>query len=76
MDYSLGYYFLVSIVFPCLSFSGASYVNIFYLLRTDEKYPTSDRELCTNLVGMSISIGVLLGTGLPTPLFKTVFANK
>ncbi|XP_019853585.1 PREDICTED: battenin-like [Amphimedon queenslandica] len=55
---------------------GASYVNIFYLLRTDEKYPSSDRELCTNLVGMSISIGILLGTGLPIPLFKTIFADK
>ena len=59
-----------------LMLKGASYVNIFYLVRTDDKYPEKDRELCTNIVGMSISIGILLGTGLPIPLFKTIFADK
>ena len=37
---------------------GASYVNIFYLLLHDNKYPSEDRELCINIVGLSITLGM------------------
>lgn len=41
---------------------GASYVNIFYLLRTDPKFPDKDRQLCINLTQISITVGILSGT--------------
>lgn len=55
---------------------GGSYVNIFYLLRTDSKYPTKDRELCINVSSLWITLGILLGTSLPLPLFQTIFKDK
>lgn len=36
---------------------GASYVNIFYLLLNDDKYPTNDRELCINIAALFITVG-------------------
>ena len=48
---------------PPLSHStGASYVNIFYLLRTDSRFPEADRRLCINLTQISITLGILSGT--------------
>lgn len=41
---------------------GAAYVNIFYLLRTDPKFPDKDRQLCINLTQISITLGILSGT--------------
>ena len=39
---------------------GASYVNIFYLLLHDGKYPENDRELCINIAAVFITFGKLL----------------
>lgn len=36
---------------------GASYVNIFYMLLHDDKYPARDRELCINITAMFITLG-------------------
>ena len=36
---------------------GASYVNIFYLLLHDSKYPEKDRELCINIAALFITFG-------------------
>ena len=36
---------------------GASYVNIFYLLLHDNKYPEKDRELCINIAAVFITFG-------------------
>lgn len=36
---------------------GASYVNIFYLLLHDSKYPEKDRELCINITALFITFG-------------------
>ena len=41
---------------PC-THAGASYANIFYILRTDWKFPDADREVCINLSALSITIG-------------------
>ncbi|XP_041367716.1 battenin-like isoform X2 [Gigantopelta aegis] len=54
---------------------GASYVNIFYLLLHGNKFPSEDRELCINIVGLSITLGIIIGTGLETLLFNTLLAN-
>ena len=40
---------------------GASYVNIFYQLRTEAKF-ARDRQLCINLTQISIPLGILSGT--------------
>ena len=45
-----------------LCLPGASYVNIFYLLRTEPKFPDPDRQLCINLTQISITLGILSGT--------------
>ncbi|XP_064599825.1 battenin-like isoform X2 [Liolophura sinensis] len=54
---------------------GASYVNIFYLLLNEEKYPPRDRELCVNLAALFVTLGIALGTGLETLLFTTVLKS-
>lgn len=36
---------------------GASYVNIFYILLNDDKYPEKDRELCINIAALFITVG-------------------
>lgn len=54
---------------------GASYVNIFYLLLNDEKYPDEDRELCINITALFVNLGIVLGTGLETALFNTALKN-
>lgn len=36
---------------------GASYVNIFYLLLHEDKYPEEDREFCINIVSLFITGG-------------------
>lgn len=36
---------------------GASYVNIFYLLLHEEKYPEEDREFCINITSLFITGG-------------------
>ena len=41
---------------------GAAYVNIFYLLHTESKFPAADRQLCINLTQISITLGILSGT--------------
>ncbi|XP_048727981.2 battenin-like [Ostrea edulis] len=51
---------------------GASYVNIFYLLLHEEKYPEEDREFCINITSLFITGGIILGTGLETALFNSV----
>ncbi|KAI8783883.1 battenin isoform X1 [Biomphalaria glabrata] len=51
---------------------GASYVNIFFALLNDEKFPKEDRELCVNIVGLFINLGIVIGTGLETALFTTI----
>lgn len=54
---------LVSIhLSPHLCSLGAAYVNIFYLLRTEPKFPDVDRQLCINLTQISITLGILGGT--------------
>ncbi|XP_061181505.1 battenin-like [Saccostrea echinata] len=54
---------------------GASYVNIFYLLLHEEKYPEEDREFCINITSLFITGGIVLGTGLETALFNTVLKS-
>lgn len=54
---------------------GASYVNIFYILLNDEKYPDKDRELCINVAALFITVGIVSGTGLETLLFQTALKN-
>ncbi len=51
-------------------------MNTFYLLRTEEKFPVKDRELCINLTAMWITFGILFGASFPLALFETVFSNK
>ncbi|KAK3103540.1 hypothetical protein FSP39_019999, partial [Pinctada imbricata] len=36
---------------------GASYVNIFYLLLNDSRFPDKDRELCINITALFITAG-------------------
>ena len=55
---------------------GASYVNTMYLLRTDKKFPDKDRELCINIIGIWMNIGILLGTSIPIPLYSTILKDK
>lgn len=54
---------------------GASYVNIFYLLLHDSKYPEKDRELCINITALFITLGIVGGTALETILFNTALKN-
>lgn len=54
---------------------GASYVNIFYILLNDNKYPETDRELCINIAALFITVGIISGTGLETLLFHTALKN-
>ncbi|KAL4224554.1 hypothetical protein ACF0H5_015256 [Mactra antiquata] len=54
---------------------GASYVNIFYLLLHDDKYPEKDRELCINIAALFITIGIISGTGIETLLFSTLLKD-
>ncbi|KAK3756838.1 hypothetical protein RRG08_048884 [Elysia crispata] len=54
---------------------GASYVNIFYSLIHDEEFAQEDRELCVNLVGLFINLGIVAGTGLETVLFTTILKH-
>jgi hypothetical protein len=54
---------------------GLSYVNIFYLLRSEPKYPDKDRELCNNIAGIWVNVGILLGTASLVPLFDTVMKS-
>lgn len=54
---------------------GASYVNIFYLLLHDDKYPEEDREFCINITSLFITGGIVLGTALETVLFNTVLES-
>ncbi|XP_052212437.1 battenin-like isoform X3 [Dreissena polymorpha] len=50
---------------------GASYVNIFYWLLNDPKYPDQDRELCINIAAIFITVGIISGTVFETLLFST-----
>ena len=36
---------------------GAVYVNVFYMIRTDCKYPDEDREMCANVASIFLTIG-------------------
>ncbi|XP_053384064.1 battenin-like isoform X2 [Mercenaria mercenaria] len=54
---------------------GASYVNIFYLLLHDDKYPDKDRELCINITALFITFGIIGGTAVETLLFSTALKN-
>ena len=36
---------------------GAVYVNIFYMIRTDSKYPDGDREMCANVASIFLTVG-------------------
>lgn len=54
---------------------GASYVNIFYLLLHEDKFPEEDREFCINIVSLFITGGIVLGTALETVLFNTVLES-
>ena len=49
-------------VIHSLFMAGAAYVNIFYLLRTEARFPEADRQLCINLTQLSITLGILSGT--------------
>jgi len=74
------YKFLPVAVLPALMvyvglLGGASYVNVFYSLLHDTDYPDQDRELCVNLVGMFITLGIILGTGLETAVFTTLLKS-
>ncbi|XP_059162551.1 battenin-like [Physella acuta] len=74
------YKFLPTAALPALMIyvgllGGASYVNIFYTLLHDGQFPKEDRELCVNLVGLFINLGIVLGTGLETLLFITVLKD-
>ena len=56
------YKFLPVAVLPALMIyvgllGGASYVNIFYQLLHDSKYPEKDRELCINIAALFITFG-------------------
>ncbi|XP_078332911.1 battenin-like isoform X1 [Crassostrea virginica] len=54
---------------------GASYVNIFYLLLHEDKYPEEDREFCINITSLFITGGIVLGTVLETILFNTILES-
>lgn len=74
------YKFLPTSILPTLMIyvgllGGASYVNIFYLLLNDVKYPQKDRELCINIAAIFITIGIISGTVLETILFSTILKN-
>lgn len=74
------YKFLPVSILPALMvyvglLGGASYVNIFYLLLHDNKYPDKDRELCINIAALFITFGIIGGTALETLLFSTVLKN-
>ena len=55
---------------------GASYVNIFYMIRSDGRYPTADRELCTNIAAMWITLGILVGALFQLGFFETIYSDK
>ncbi|XP_011270729.1 hypothetical protein CAOG_09041 [Capsaspora owczarzaki ATCC 30864] len=54
---------------------GASYVNVFHLVLTDENIPNEDRELCINLVAFGITIGITLGCSLILIFDNTFLSN-
>jgi len=71
------YQFLPVAILPSLMvfvglLGGASYVNIFYLLLHDDKYPEEDRELCINITALFITFGIVGGTVFETLLFLYV----
>ena len=41
--------------------SGAVYVNVFYMVQTDNKYK-DERELCVNITAIFITVGKLILT--------------
>ncbi|KAK7491428.1 hypothetical protein BaRGS_00017257 [Batillaria attramentaria] len=54
---------------------GASYVNIFYMILHEPRYPDRDRELCVNITAMFITLGIVFGTCIETALFTTVLKH-
>ncbi len=36
---------------------GTVYVNIFYMIRTDSKYPEGDKEMCANVASIFLTVG-------------------
>lgn len=75
--FDVHYKFIPTAILPALMvyvglLGGASYVNIFYCLLHDEKYPEKDKEFCINIVAIFITLGIVLGTAAETILFNTV----
>ncbi|XP_071956769.1 battenin-like isoform X2 [Antedon mediterranea] len=55
---------------------GAVYVNVFYMLLNDDKYPRDDRDLCTNIAAIFITMGISFSCITQTALLNTVFNTK
>ena len=36
---------------------GTVYVNVFYMIRTDVKYPDEDKEMCANVAAIFLTVG-------------------
>ncbi|XP_060082904.1 battenin-like [Ylistrum balloti] len=78
--FDVHYKFMPTAILPAVMIyvgllGGASYVNIFYRLLHDDKYPDQDRELCINIVAIFITLGIVLGTVSETILFNTVLKS-
>lgn len=54
---------------------GASYVNTFYTVLHDQEFPHDDKEMCVNIAGIFIDIGIVAGAGLETILFTTILKH-
>lgn len=55
---------------------GASYVNIFYLLLNDEKYPKADKELLVNMAAVCINLGIVLSSVFTILMDATFLSTK
>ncbi|XP_033095577.1 battenin-like isoform X2 [Anneissia japonica] len=55
---------------------GAVYVNVFYMLMHDPKYPREDRDLCTNIAAIFITMGISFSCITLTALFNSVLKEE
>ncbi|KAH3744853.1 Succinyl-diaminopimelate desuccinylase [Pelomyxa schiedti] len=69
----------------CGLLGGAMYVNVFYLILHDAKYPDKDRELCANITIFAQTIGITCASLIdivfdnflwPEPLYYSSLSNS
>jgi len=59
----------------CGLLGGAMYVNVFYIVLHDEKYPNEDRELCVNITAFAQTLGIASASVLDIIFSKYVWPD-